>query len=106
MPALEDENPFVSNPYYFANYINRTIYKETNVYLVRTLNDNFLSLIGLFLSSLVFYLIFNQMPSNFKPYRKMLILAASTDSFMMLVNFLLQTVGAFEFMWFKMKVCE
>jgi hypothetical protein len=95
MPALNPLNPFVADDHYFESYANKTIYKDTTLYLIRTINDTFLFVIGLFLSSLVFYLIFKQMPSNFKPYRKMLMLTACIDSFMVVANFLIQTVSLF-----------
>jgi hypothetical protein len=93
MPALNPENPFVADDQFFASYANKTVYKETPLYWIRLVNDTLVFLMAIFLGSLLFYLITYQMPSHFRPYRKMLVLSTTVDTYAMIVNFMLQLVS-------------
>jgi hypothetical protein len=87
------DNPFVLDPNFFDSYANKTIFKETSLYTFRLINNSVVFGLNIFLSSLLFYLIFNEMPSTFKPYRKMLILSTTMDTYAGFVYFITQVVS-------------
>jgi hypothetical protein len=90
--TFNPNNPNVLNEYYFENSTNRYVYKESVIYLIRVVNTSVVVVFGTLLACFVFFLIAKKSPTGFKPYRKMLVLAALVDSWMIVQCGLVQTV--------------
>lgn len=86
------QNPFVHNELIYSS-VTQLSYQQTSLYYIHKINNYASGLIGLLLNLLVLYLIFNKTPKQFKPYSKMLLLCAMTDSYALLCNFLCQSVS-------------
>lgn len=91
MPAWSPNNPYIRDELYFANVT--PIGKKDFFYAIRRANDFTAITIGVVLSCLLFYMIFNKTPSHFRPYKKMLLLGAVIDTIVLIDNFLIQSVS-------------
>lgn len=88
------ENPFVRNPDFFQNR-SHVVYSQTGVYLFFRINFIFSSIFGLLGVAYVVWLVMYRTPTHFKPYSKMLLLCAGSDVYVILGDFLCQTVSYF-----------
>jgi hypothetical protein len=82
MPFSE-QNPFVSDPFYFANQTHY-VYSQTTQYLVQVTYSGACFSLGILLFSLVCYLLNAQTPDQLKTYRKILVLITIIDLFVLI----------------------
>jgi hypothetical protein len=86
-------NPHLLNEYYFLNSTDRYVYKESNLYIIRLINISSVVILGSLLAYFVFFLIAKQSPAALKSYKKVLLLSAIVDLWMIIQFALVQTVS-------------
>jgi hypothetical protein len=95
MTRRNPENPFVLDELYFAN-LTVTSPQRTIFHHIHLTNRILPPLIGTFLTFLLYYLFRFRTPPLFRPYTKMFTLTLGVDFFVMVMNFLFQTVNFVE----------
>jgi hypothetical protein len=102
--VLNPNNPHVLNEYYFLNSTDRYVYKESNLYIIRLINTSSVVILGSLLAYFVFFLIAKQSPDALKSYRKVLLLSAIVDLWMIVQIALVQTVRLKSKKSFKLQI--
>lgn len=91
--SLNPNNPFVHDEYYFLGKPGSYLYEESQIYTIRLIHHIILIVIGPPLCCFVFYLILCKSPARFLPYKKMFLLTAAVDVFILVQFLLVQAVG-------------
>jgi hypothetical protein len=87
LPAVNPNNPYVRDEFYFVGKSGNYVYEESQLYIVRLVLQILLLVFGIPLCCFVFFLILKRSPTRFLPYKKMFLLTAAVDAFI-LVQFL------------------
>lgn len=91
--VINPENPYVLNPFFFANQTNST-YDQTWIAFIHRSNNILAAALGFITCSLVIYLVLNRTPVPFKPYSKIVLLCSCVDFYFLLVDLLTHQVRA------------
>ncbi|KAI6211037.1 hypothetical protein M3Y96_00390900 [Aphelenchoides besseyi] len=88
---MQSQNPYVGDSFYFANRTNLS-FGETTFGLIHRWNFILATIFGLIPTLILFYLIFYQTPTNFRPYSKLLLIFAFVDFYFLCCFFWCQTL--------------
>ncbi|KAI6241078.1 hypothetical protein M3Y99_00379600 [Aphelenchoides fujianensis] len=74
----DPENPFVRNPFFFANVTSQS-FADTPFAFAHRLNNIALAAVGIPLAALLFFLILRKAPTHLKPYSRILLVCTMAD---------------------------
>jgi cytochrome c oxidase assembly factor CtaG len=107
MNRQNDQNPYVFNPYLYANSVDATFYEQTTFFLVHKLLNLAAFVSGFLSCSMSIYLIAFKSPEHLKQYSRVLLLCACSDMIYLFCGFWCQAVGFFDLGFQDMKnKCE